>query len=541
MHKILIVDDETIFRRGLRTIISELSEDWEIVGEARDGYEALDMLEQLKPDVLLTDIRMPRMNGIQLQQIAREQFPDLQVIVISGYDDFTYVQQSLRQGASDYLMKPIEREELTSLLKRLKNELKNRIERTPLQSSHKENNEIRQHVIEHLIEGFLRGTVHRSELDLLRRIGVDFDLPYYTCLVIKLDKDSVDQDRYKRADPSLFQLYIQQFIQEILSQRVKAFSFVWSDTDVVTLINLPDEDTSMSNLVKMAESIRRQIKSFSNITVTIGVGSVVAGVESISKSYNEAEIALLYRLIVGGDKVLEYKHTAIDNHFKKDTKKWSWEALEHSINEGKTEETKQRLESVISDLCQHAKNPETVHQQICKLLIHYYELAEGIGIAKQWLETKDIRTVLSEVCSISSREELIEACQELLGRLTLCISGGDVHLETDPIEKSVRYLVRHFHEPVTLKDVADKVFLNPAYFSSLFKQRTGKTFVERLTEIRIEEAKRRLSYTDDKVIVIADKTGFANIRHFNRVFKRETNMSPKAFRDHVGSQKIKDI
>lgn len=533
MPKILIIDDETIFRKGLRSMISAWDMDWEIVGDARDGYEALDLVESLRPDAILTDIRMPRMDGLQLQQICHDRYPHLACVVISGYEDFTYVQQSLRHGAKDFLLKPVEREELGGVLDKLKQDMQSRSSAAPLTGARKEEQLIRQHVEEHLIAGLLQGSVSTEDMKLLRKIGIQFDRPYFACMVIKLDKQSVDKERYTKANPTLFQLYIQQFVQEILDHRMSGFSFMHSESEVVALINLKDNSASQLHLMETAASIRRQIQSLSKLTVTIGVGTIVEGVRSIPKSYNEAGIALLYRLIAGGDKVLQYEQTARENQFKSGMKKWSWELLEKSINNGRRVEVDSRVEEVITDLCRIAPNPEAVHQQICKLLIHYYELAENLDITNRWLGPKDIRALLVDVCSISSIEELVDKCRELLGRLAECIASSDKPVQNNPIEQSLKYLERHFHEPLNLKEMADKVFLNPAYFSTLFKQKTGKTFIEKLTELRIQEAKKKLALTEEKISAISEDTGFVNIRHFNRVFKHETGMTPKDYRERT--------
>lgn len=508
--------------------------DWEVVGDARDGYEALELLEQLRPDIVLTDIRMPRMDGIQLQNIVRDRFQGMLCVVISGYDDFTYVKQSLRHGAIDYLMKPVERAELFQVLDRLQEKLKSAAAQKPSAAAADERQDdyqARRHTGDHLVASLNRNQVGQQDLDLLARIGIQFDDPYYASLVIKLDKQSIDSERYSSSDPSLFQLYIQQFVQEILDNRCKGFSFVYSDTEVVAFVNLPDPDGSRTKLLEIAESICRQIKSLSNMTVTIGVGRPVKGFELVPITFGEASIALLYRLVVGGDKVLDYEHTSKDNHFKTSMKKWKWEALEGAINGGRTDEIGACVETAIADLCSQAQTPETVHQHICKLFIHYYELSEDLGIARSWLGTQDIRTLIIEVCAISSQDELIAHCKDLFGRLTASIASGQQHVERDPIQKAIRYLERHYAEPITLKEIADHVFLNTAYFSTLFKQKTGSTFVEHLSGIRIEEAKRRLLLTEEKITSIAERTGFANIRHFNRVFKTETSMTPKDYRE----------
>ncbi|MBD2868052.1 response regulator [Paenibacillus arenilitoris] len=532
MPSIVIVDDESIFRKGLRKMIGELDPDWEVAGEARDGCEALQLIEELRPDALLTDIRMPRMDGIQLQQIIRERFPATLCVVVSGFDDFAYVQQSMRQGAKDYMMKPIEREELAKVLKLLKEKLRSQ-QAAAVPKSHREAHQIRQHVSEHLVTGLLRGSVSEDDLDLLRRIGVDFRLPYFVCMVVKLDKSSVGSERYNKADPSLFQLYIQQLVQEVIGRRANGFCFVLSDTEVVALLNVADRERAMQGVLEIGETIRRQITSLSSMTVTIGVGRPAEGVRAVANSFNEAEIALLHRLIAGGDKVLVYGETKQGEQVFGETGTMMMERLEQAISEGTREQVARAAEAYVSELCAKAGTPEAVHQQLCKLLIRYYEWAGKLGVTKRWLGTKDMKAVLFHICSISSREELMEACGKLLADLSACMGSGAAQQADDPIERSLRYIEQNYNKSLTLKEVADYVYLNAAYFSTLFKQRTGKSFVERLTELRIVEAKRKMAHSDHKIAVIAEHTGFANIRHFNRVFKNETGMSPKEYRDRM--------
>jgi len=540
MPTMMIVDDEAIFRRGLRAMIAASDKEWDIVADARDGYEALELLEQHRPDVVLTDIRMPRMDGLQLQRIARERFPELQVVVISGYEDFTYAQQSMRSGARDYLMKPVEREELLRVLSSVKQDWLNK---------HKEHHhdvvpegqELRQQVAAQLVAGIMQSNVQQMHLDLLSQIGIELTDPYYNCMVIKLDKDSVDNDRYRTTDPSLFQLYIQQFVQEMINFRMKGFSFVFSDTEVAALVNLPDAAEGERQLLKLAESVRMQIKSLSNLTVTIGVGRPVKGFESMLTTFREAQMALIYRLVVGGDKVLEYEQSVKHQLFQSERKKWSWEALERAINEGRLHGIDDLVDSVIIELCQQAQTPELVHQQICKLLIHYYERSEDLGLTKAWLGGRDIRKLLIDICSISSRGEFMEVSRQLFGSLTAVIAAGNRQLDSDPVAIALHYIEQHYVEPITLTDIAEHVYLNSAYFSTLFKQKVGKTFIEYVTDLRIEDAKKRLASTDEKIASVADATGFSNIRHFNRVFKNETGLVPKEYRERVRQRRYKHI
>ncbi|WP_309121446.1 response regulator [Paenibacillus sp.] len=527
MPNIVIVDDEAIFRRGLSSMIASLDAEWRVVGDARDGYEALDLLQERRPDVMLTDIRMPRMDGLQLQKIARERFPDVVSAVVSGYEDFAYVKQSMQHGAKDYLMKPIEREELAKLLDRLKAEVRERAARRSAAPGPAKGDQrrARERASEHLAAALARGVVGADDIrQLEEELGLRFDAPCYACMIVKLDKRSVGSERYGRADPSLFQLYIQQFVQEVIDRRTTGFCFVPNDSEVVAMLNGEGGADAMRKHLEMAESIRLQIKSLSDLTVTIGVGRLSPGAESLASSYREAEIALLRRLIVGGDKVLAYERTEEDGATlaHAEPREWSWEALERAIADGRPAEAEERAREAAAELCRKAPTPQTVHRHICKLVIRCYELSSEWGVAKAWLGEKDVRELLFDVCSVSASDELTDLCGSLFGRLAGCVAAAGADRPADAVAKAIRYMEANYAEPITLGSMAEMLYLNPAYFSALFKQKTGVTFVERLTAIRVEAAKHLLAATNALVTEVAERTGFRHVRHFNRVFKGES-------------------
>jgi two-component system response regulator YesN len=303
MPKLLIVDDETIFRKGIQLMIAEMQSDWLVINEAGDGVEALEKIAEQQPDLIITDIKMPRMDGIQLQYIVKERYPQISCVVMSGYNDFQYARESLRLGAKDYLMKPFEREELYQLLSKLREEWaqekeqresKTNIEDRPMQ------NQMRQHILSSL----MTGSIHDADTELLENVGIEFPYTYISCLVAKLDRDSVTDERYYQMDPSLFSIYIQQFIQEIIDKTLVGHVFIHNESEVIALINHEDLDSSYAEIEKLTNRIRKEIRGLSNFTITFGLGSPAKDLESISKSYKEAGLALLYRLVIGGDRLL---------------------------------------------------------------------------------------------------------------------------------------------------------------------------------------------------------------------------------------------
>jgi len=529
MPSLLIVDDEGIFRKGIQVMIAEMHGDWAVIAEAKDGIEALEKIEQQQPDLIITDIKMPRMDGIQLQYIIKERYPHIACVVMSGYNDFQYARESLRLGAKDYLMKPFEREELYQLLGKLEEEYGHGKE--PESKRVVEDRQVQTQVRQQVLAGLLNGSIHHAEPELLENVGIRFPHPYISCLVAKLDRDSVTDERFYQMDPSLFSIYMQQFIQESINSTLLGHVFIMNDIEVVALINEADADSIFEKIERFTDQIRKEIRGLSNFTITFGLGSPVKDLESISRSYKEAGLALLYRLVIGGDRLLSSETIA---GMKMEHTEWQsadWNSLNQSVQEGKLAEVELQVREFVTSVCTKWKDPEIIHQQICKMLLHFYELAVNLAVVKMWLQDTDVKHVLLDVYSYSSSKELIERCQKLLGDLTICIANRQKKFVASPIELVVRYVEEHFAEPITLNMMAEIVYLSPSYLSSLFKSKQGQSFIDFLTEKRIEKAKQMLLYSDEKIQVISDSTGFTNIRHFNRVFKSMTNRTPSEFRD----------
>ncbi|OAS16411.1 response regulator [Paenibacillus oryzisoli] len=528
MPSIMIVDDETIFRKGIRLMITDMQSDWIVVDEAKDGAEALEKLEELQPDLIITDIKMPRIDGIQLQYIVKERYPHIACVVMSGYNDFQYARESLRLGAKDYLMKPFQREELYVLLAKLQEEW---LMDKRTNQSHGMDQQVQNGMRQHVLAGLLTGSVHHGEAELLENVGIQFPHAYISCLIAKLDRDSVTDERYYQLNPSLFSIYIQQFIQESLDEYFKGYVFIHHETEVVALINHEQVASIHGDIEKLTNRIRKEIRVQSNFTLTFGLGSPAKDLESISKSYKEAGLALLYRLVIGGDRLLSNEIVAEMNMEKHDWHAADWHSLNQYVQEGDLANVQQQASLYVTKLCQEWKDPEIIHQQICKMLLHFYELAVNLAVVKQWLQNTDVKQVLVEIYSYSSSKELIERCQKLLGDLTICIGNRQKKMVTSPVEIVVRYVEEHYAESITLNTMAEIVYLSPSYLSSLFKSKQGQSFIDFLTEKRIEKAKLLLLHSDEKIQVISDSTGFTNIRHFNRVFKTIMNRTPSEFRD----------
>lgn len=536
-RKVLVVDDETIFRRGLRHLIGTSDTNWEVSGEAKDGLEALEEIERSMPDLVITDIRMPRLDGIGLQEQLRERYPQVRCFVLSGYNDFRYAQSSLRFGAQDYLLKPIDKDELYRVL--------GKVERELLQQERQQaENQPRRRMLaviaeerERLLDGLVRGELPHARPGALREAGIEFEQGVY-CLVAELDKDSVEPSRYKQQQAELFSLYIRQFIEEALVGTRTGFVFRRGES-VVALLDAEASASSLAELAELARHIADRIRREANLTITIGIGGGVHGVEEISKSYGEARIALLYRLTSGGNRVLLYEDPPRQEAGAGRTPLTNRSYLEQALLEGQGGDLGERVREGIGQLCDSGASPSVIHEQICRMLLEAYGLAVDRGVQDDWPQGRDIGAALQGALAISSRSELASYCAGLLRSLQALIRRGDENGCLHAVDRVVRHIEEHYAEPITLGSMAELVFLNASYLSSLFKIRLGRSFVESLTEVRVREASKRLLHTDDKIASVAYETGFSNIRHFNRVFKTETGRTPKEFRETLRSDRAK--
>ncbi|UJF32516.1 response regulator [Paenibacillus hexagrammi] len=527
MYKLIIADDESIFRVGLGKMVREVSDQWDIVGEARNGYEALELVSEHSPDLVITDIRMPQMDGIGLQYVLKEKYPNVMVIVLSGYDEFSFARDSLRLGARDYLTKPVTREDLSKALLQAAEEI--RIAQQSKETESREDLQVKQLMRQHFLEAMVAGRLHEEEHPMLQKLGIACKDEDLICMIVSLDRESIEDERYFQKDPALFLLYIKQFLQEMLDQSGEGLAFVDGTSQVTAVVHASTFAKTPDFLQQFGSLFRKQIKGMSHLTVTVGIGGIARSLDEVPRSYKEAEMALLYRLVQGGDRVIEYNEVAASSS-EKELLPLEWKSIEMGLYEGKEQHTREEVNRFVTELCSQANSPAFIIQECCKMLLHFYELAVGLPHLEEWAKENDIKHILAELSEITDRKELAIFCADWVGNLAASMGSRKKQTHHDPVQIVVDYITECYAEPLSLAAVAEKVFLNPSYLSTLFKQKKGKPFIDYVTEVRIDAAKKLLLTTEDKLQAISEKTGFVNMRHFHRVFKDHTGVTPNQYR-----------
>ncbi|MEK5164994.1 response regulator [Paenibacillus sp. FSL R5-0527] len=551
MYKLILADDEEDVREGLLQLI-----DWESVGfavadTAENGKEAAEMVEKHVPDVVVTDIQMPFMNGLQLAEWIRGHYPSTKIIILTGYEEFEYAQKAIRLGIDEYVLKPFSAAELADILHKVKKQI-------DAELAEKENVQL---LIEHYRKNlpvlqslFLSSLVSRRlrETEIQEKsqhYGLDLNGSEYMVSVLRIDaapgrKEAAgngggDETRMASGSISLkdtndtqlrlFAVY--NIADEIVKGHPADKAFIHHDEVVLLSIRRHEgsEDLATRTL-QLLEEIRFSVERFLKLTVTIGAGRAAARLNDAVTSYEEALKALDYRVILGGNKVIwiedvesrEYVPLAVDELKEKE--------LVRCLKVGSDQELERLLEDMFGVLADNKVSYQDFQVYLLEMLTAVIKVAkdshadldklfgEGpgfLGTFAKFAHADEAKAWLLDICmklkhSIasdrqSSYNKLVEEAKEYI-----LANYGDHDL-------SIAKICRHLH-------------ISAGYFSNIFKKETKTTFVSYLLGVRMEAAQRLLAATDLKAFEIAERVGFSDPNYFSFCFRKKFGISPKEYR-----------
>jgi two-component system response regulator YesN len=507
------VDDEPVICQGLRYTIDWAELGIEVIGEAYDGEEALRLMERERADIVLTDIRMDGMDGLELASQLNQRFPDVRIIIISGYEDFQYARQAMRIGVHDYLLKPVEIDELVKTVARL-------IEDMRANEGH--NGEGLQEIKLWLTNVARNGIAYGREAPSSLRGS------QYRVAASRLERF---QERYgELAREQLDDLREQWLtgVRQAAEQRpgLRSFSIFDQENLLITLIvaDEPLQAAEWERFWKQAALQSRQSPAF-----YMGVSRLYTDLNETSSRCAEAANLTNYH-VVEQEAVLDC-HTEL---------KWS------EIRRPAELDLAQTVQTLSAALFK--QNQEEMRAAVAGLFAFFkeqfyflHEIAsareEVLTLLRQRLR-KSGMTGLDGVITanavdpsvLNTYDSLEQAVQEDMRKLYELVeqNGGDRSYWI--IEKSKRYIEEHFTHELKASEVAAWLKITPSYFSYIFKQSTGKGFTEYVNELKMERAKLLLATTHDKVFEIADQVGYKEYKYFVSVFKSYMGMTPKQYR-----------
>lgn len=515
MYKILLVDDEKIVLNAISDIIDWNSFGFDCPVCANNGEHALQIINSgFSPNVVITDICMPRMNGLELAENLDEVLPDCTVIVLSGHDDFSYVQKALKLKIFDYILKPITPNELIAVLQNVRGYLyenDTEYEKNILHAYHMNrvltSNSCRLDVVQSLFNPY-----KITELDNFVVINIDISSNHSNTI------HEIDVNRY-----SLFNV-----VSEVSAQS-NNIACTQMNNGTTSLILCISADSNYKSLVsRLLEKIISIFKITVKLPISSSVSSLIDTALALPDAYKQAKDGLEYKFLNEHYSILfcdEIDTSISNNSLSLDYHKKIILAIENS--------NKSQAQALTNDLFEEMKSSLFTYNHcisyINMLLLSMSSKIEtilGTTSSRDFdyissTTSQDINTLKSAVLSI------IDNCFDMLE----CSKNTNTDMQ---INKSKQYIEDNYKMPkLSLKDISDHIELSPSHFSALFKSKTNMTFIEYLTKIRIEKAKQLLSYTDKKSYEIAYEVGFSDPHYFSLVFKKYTQKSPKEFRENA--------
>ncbi len=535
MLKILIVDDEIILRKGLSKSISK-NVDFVVAGEAGDGLQALKLIEEVEPDVVITDIRMPNMDGKELVQVLSEKYPGLKKIVISGFEDFTYVRHTMKNGAVDYLLKPVEDDKLYALLKEIQESV--RIDK-------KKKDELIDHNIK-LNESFpilkdrflhdvlTAGQPYESSEDIAKKLnyyGINFTPgDRFTLLLISIDNYKLFSSIHGEEEGKIKYYIIRNISEEIVEAKAGFFS-CQLELGLAVFINTCDRQL----INEITGSIRFNLDRHAQISFTMAISNASGGLLDLNSLYS------------GVCKIMEHRYyhnmsTAIEEKSIRPFQSWNTEGesvkieLENSIERVIEQPDATGIRKIFSDAFYKIRQkyfvPQDVNQTLNDIFLKMKFKFDDFKRAVESLNSNG-HNYIQELEMLDTADEIeklsANAYTELIKQILYLRSRKDKKI----VEVVKDYVAKHYGEDITLAKITELVYVNGNYFSEMFKTNTGENFIDYLTRVRIDRAKILLKDVAVKTYEVGMLVGYADPNYFSKVFKKVVGITPSQYRNIV--------
>ncbi|WP_424767805.1 response regulator [Paenibacillus sp. sgz302251] len=531
MFKVMLVDDEMIVRQGIMTSIDWAEHGIEIASEAKNGKEALEKLKNEKVDLVVTDIRMPVMTGIELARLIKTEMPEIEVVMLSGYEDFHYAKEAMSIGIKEYLLKPIMADKLVETIAQIRDQQQ---EKRSVQENESIRNQIFNENIPFIKSKLMNSLINKKSdtnesIDKAKTLKVDLSGPAYHIFVIDIDDFLLFTERSSQKEKDAYKFAVLNIAEETLISCLPGFVCYGDMDKMIGLINA-ERDAS---IIGVCEEIQFNIQKYLKLSVTIGIGRPSLNILEIDRAYAEAALAVQQKAFQGKGKIIMFNKeqeqllsSGNSVIFFTDEEK----ELIHHLKTLNTDGVREMMNKYF--VCFTAENLSfnKIKGLCIRLITSVTQTIEEMGIsAEQLLGTGFIPHV--EVEKYEVLTDLITWINEMMEGILALIQENSNHNARKIVKEAILYVSKHYDKEISLTEVADHVYVTPAHFSKVFKQEMGVTFIKWLNQYRVEEAKKLLKNTWLKTYEIAEKVGYQDYKYFSIIFKKHTGCSPRDFRN----------
>lgn len=532
MYKILLVDDEILVRDAIRENIDWQGMDCELVGDCENGQEAAEFVKNHEVDIVLTDICMPYMDGMELSHFLHDNYPDIVIVIFSGFGEFEYAKKAIQYNVSEYMLKPITAMELTRVIQEMKTKVDQRQKEKKRmdvltrnsQSYNKNANMIRSKEIEALVNCTRDVDVSLRELE---NMGITFEASSYRVAVFDMDLYSglYQVDMEKRQESALMAFVLYNVTDEIVVRENAGIAYQEGNNRVCVIFQGNRTKDFADRIKSICREIQKNVKEVIGIEVSMAIGSWVRNPRELLNSHTVAEQAIQYRYLLGGNLLIDMEEKKPGQEISLHQ---TLEIISSSIKTG----CKADLEIVIAKIEKEIKEALVDKSRAC---IYLQQVVREIGNAcENAVDSskiiRDRERLLAEITNQTTFHKAIGLVKEYAQKMYEEYQNLNSSSGQRQALLAVDYIQNHYMDPdLSLNSICSYLNISTSYFSTIFKELTGETFTEMLIRTRMEKAKELLENTTFKNYEIAEKVGFADPHYFGISFKKMTGKTPTEY------------
>lgn len=539
--KVFLVEDEYIVREGIKNNIDWEKNGYDFCGEASDGELAFPMISEKRPDIVITDIRMPFMDGIELSRMIKEEYPEIKIIILSGHEEFEYAKAAIQIGVEEYLLKPINGDELLQVVNRVAQKIKEENEsRETLQEG--EGDENFEYAKRQLLSSLIDDNASLSDaMEQGKKIHLNLMAQCYNIMMLKLQRKNKEQGFSQR----ILELY-KTMEDTLKEQDGQSIMFDRAPEGKVILFMGSGEEEIRRNMDVFAGQFREILPEYEDVTYFGSVGVPVMRLRELGESYEAASHGFSYRFLTEPNQIVD-NHTVFDQ--TRNEKKFSCsigsvdiqnldkQKIESFLKGGEMDEIHFFVEEYMKNTGDAGKNSMIFRQYIVMDMFfaasHFLtQITDGREQLGEPFESPDQMQKI-----VSDLEATVVYIKELFTKVMQVRDAQTTEHNSDVVENAKKYISENYHdEELTLNTVAHEVNVSPNHLSAMFSQKTGQTFVKYLTDVRMHRAKELLKCTSKRSNEICEEVGYRDPHYFSHLFKKNVGCSPIQYRERGGKE-----
>ena len=529
-YSVLLVDDE---EDVVEAIVQKI--DWEglgysLAGYAKNGLEALEIAEEKQIDVVLTDIKMPYMDGLTLSHRLKELYPSIKIIIFSGFDEFEYAKEAIRLEAEEYMLKPVDAGELSRVFQKVHDALDQEFDEK--QSIHRLKNyylESLPILQESFYTSLIEGTLPQQDMESTL-LDYQISLPgKYYAVVILHNSLSLSPEGI---NPLLITMSIRKLAEERLQKNWRPCFFTYLGNTL--LIAQLDRETDSIKLTDDCEILCRMAKHVCKATVTAGIGKTVSHLVDLPLSYLGARDAVAYRVLYGRGKAIAISEIGLEGKEERNVNKEIIDEerlldIYRSIRMSSEEELDKCIDLCVENSHLDSPSLQEYHFFLMDLVtnMHKFLLSNQMDTNLIFPKEEDVYQKVQQFSLAELSQWLKEVCKKIQRHIQ--------EMRSDKTKSFVKRAVEHVHshymdKDLTVEALSQELHVSAAYFSTVFKRETGKSFINYLTDYRMEKAIRLLMEEEEKTYIIAESVGYSDPNYFSYAFKKKFGMSPSKYK-----------